>query len=74
MFIVDRNDLISWSQGIYLLREGTSLIAVDEPRCEEAKKRLQKGEMIGLTINNELVSTMQLVNGCYKEKEIEVLM
>lgn len=67
MFIIGREDLINWSQGIIMHREGLNCFATDELSCKEAEKRLQNGEKIGLTINNELVSTMQLVNGCYEE-------
>jgi hypothetical protein len=70
MFIIEREDLINWSQGNIMLRDENRCIAVDETRCEEAERRLLKGEKIGLTINNELISTMQLVDGGYKEELI----
>ena len=67
MLIVDREEFRLWTEGILLQREGTHIVVGDNVKHEAAEKALDRGEVIGLTIDSRLVSYLQLVNGKYVE-------
>ena len=62
MFMIDRQGLFNYAQGILLSRDEDSMEITPEAKCIEAERRLNNSETIGLTINDELVSVMR-ING-----------
>ena len=56
MFIVDREHFIAWTEGILMINNNGNVFAVDELKCKEAEERLYKGEEVGFTVNDNLVS------------------
>jgi len=68
MFIVDRAQFIAWTQGILFGNHVGSVFAVNEVNCQEAENRLKNGEKIGLTVKGELKTTMQLIDGVFREQ------
>jgi len=71
MFVLKREDLILYSQGTLMTRSGYDFQVVNSKKCREAEERLANGEKIGLIVDDVLFSTMQLVDGCFEEKEIQ---
>jgi hypothetical protein len=67
MFIVDRNQFISWTQGILMDRHNDNVLVVNSTKCQEVKNKLDMGEKIGLTINGELITTMIMTDEGYIE-------
>jgi hypothetical protein len=70
IFIVDRREFIAWTKGHLLIRHQDRLLAPNEVACMEAERRLKAGEPVGLTINGELFSTLELIDGICTEKKI----
>lgn len=71
MFIVDRNQFIGWTQGILLQRNPDGgCFVVNEIMCEEAQKRLEKGEEVGFTIKGELKTKIKMIDDQYVEEWI----
>lgn len=60
MIIVERQQFINWTNGIFLdFKRGKGII-VNERMCQKAHDSAQKGEEIGFTIDGELISTAKL--------------
>jgi len=70
MFKIKRWMMIRWAEGEIMERNEDSCIVVDELACEEAERRLNIGETIGLMDNNyNVVSTLSLTDEGYVEKK-----
>ena len=67
LFTVSRTEFIAWTEGELLNFENGKGIAPDELACEEAKRLLDAGETIGLTVNGRLFSTMKKTDTSYDE-------
>jgi hypothetical protein len=59
MLMVDREGFIAFTQGILLERIGNKVIVGDDIIFEEAIKRIEKGEEVGLLVHGEHFSTMK---------------
>lgn len=69
MFVVDRDSFISWTQGILLDRDNSGKCVIgDNIAHEEAQERLDKGEIVGLSVKGVIKTTIQLVDEAYREK------
>lgn len=72
MIVVNRQDFMAWTVGIFLERKSDkSLIVGDKPIHEKAKEAMDKGETIGLIDGGQIVSHMKLTDDGYKEFAIE---
>jgi hypothetical protein len=70
MIKVNRGMFICWTEGILMDRDKDgNVIAVDEIRCGEAEKALNRGETIALCdVNWDVVSTLSLKAEGYIEE------
>lgn len=71
MFIVERESFIDWTRGYLLRRERGKLVVGDRKENEEAMKRLEAGETIYLTVDNEVFSRLNKVDGAFVEEKID---
>jgi len=71
MFIVERESFIDWTRGYLLRREEGKLVVGDRKENEEAMKRLEAGETIYLTVDNEVFSRLNKVDGAFVEEKID---
>lgn len=59
---VDRDGFIAWTEGSLMERRGNRAMVVNTTKCRKAVSAMDRGEVIGLTRDEKLVSTM-----CYDE-------
>jgi len=71
MFIVERESFIDWTRGYLLRRERGKLVVGDRKENEEAMKRLEAGETIYLTVDNEVFSRLNKVDSAFVEEKID---
>jgi hypothetical protein len=69
MILVNRDDFMAWVEGVLMSRDAKGNVTVgDKEIHDRAYEALSKGEIIGLTCNDEIVTTMSLEEGGYVEK------
>lgn len=60
VLIVDRELFMCWSNGVAIQRDNKGyIVCADLPEYNKAMKHLEKGKMIGLSIDGKIVSTMK---------------
>ena len=67
MLIVDREKFMLWSQGILLENKRGRCIVADNADHDEAEKRMNDGETIGLAHKGVIVTKMKLTEDGYSE-------
>ena len=68
MQLVDKQDLIMWSEGVYLEFKNGKGYCVNEIACQAAQDALDRGEIVGLTVKNRLVSYVKKKGDGYYEQ------
>jgi hypothetical protein len=74
MILVDRRNFLRWVDGDLLIRDrkGRCLVG-DHIDHEKAQAAMDRGEVIGLTNQGQVVSTMRLTPEGYVEEAMDLL-
>ena len=68
--MVERDQFIAWSEGVLLDLNLLGAVVVNEALAEAAQAALERGEVVGLTKDGRLVSTMRLHKDAFIEEEL----
>ena len=59
MLLIDKNEFIAWTEGVYLTRHENQFTLVNKEKMELVKQALDAGEPVGLTDGSLIVGEVR---------------